>query len=85
MGKNCMVNQCVTTGWSHEVVPTIGNNVWIAAGAVVIGPITIGDDVIIGANSVVTKDIPSHSIVAGNPGKIIKTRKNNSSEWISIK
>lgn len=56
-------------------IPTIGNNVTIFAGAKVFGKITIGDDVVIGANAVVTKDIPSHSMVAGVPAKIIKTRK----------
>lgn len=71
MGRNCMVNQRVTIGWNNGI-PTIGNNVWISAGAKVLGPITIGDDVIIGANAVVTKDIPSHSMVAGIPAKVIK-------------
>ena len=84
MGKNCMVNQCVTIGWSNGGIPTIGDNVWVAAGAVVLGPIEIGDDVIIGANSVVTKSIPSHSIVAGSPAKIIKTRKDSNSPWENI-
>lgn len=39
-----------------------------------IGGVTIGDDVIIGANAVVVKDVPSHSIVAGVPARVIKTR-----------
>ena len=55
-------------------IPIIGNNVTIYAGAKVFGNITIGDDVVIGANAVVTKDIPSHSMVAGVPAKIIKKR-----------
>lgn len=45
----------------------IGNNVWIACNAVVIGGVTIGDDVVIGAGSVVTKDIPSGYLAYGNP------------------
>lgn len=39
----------------------------------IIGDITIGDNVIVGAGSVVTKDVPSNCIVAGNPAKVIKT------------
>ncbi len=53
-----------------EVV--IGNNVWIGAKATILPGVHIGDGVIIGANSVVTKDIPSYSIVVGNPAHIIK-------------
>jgi maltose O-acetyltransferase len=50
----------------------IGNNVWIGAGARIVGGNTIGDDVIIGANAVVTKSIPSNSVAVGVPAKVIK-------------
>lgn len=53
----------------------------IKAGAKVIGDITVGDDVIIGANAVVVKDVPSHSIVVGVPAKVIKTRKSINDNW----
>jgi serine acetyltransferase len=43
----------------------------IGANAIIIGPITIGNDVMIGAGAVVLKDVPSNSIVVGNPGRII--------------
>lgn len=69
---------------NNNGIPTIGNDVEICAGAKVIGPIHIGDDVIIGANAVVTKDIPSHSMVVGVPGKIIKTRKSKNDSWEKI-
>ncbi len=52
--------------------PTIGNNVVIGAGAKVLGPITIGDNCKIGANSVVIKDVPPNSTVVGIPGKIVR-------------
>lgn len=65
-------------------IPTIGNNVTIYAGAKVFGKITIGDDVVIGANAVVTKDIPSHSMVAGVPAKIIKTRTDINEMWKKV-
>lgn len=52
----------------------IGNDVWIGAGASILSGVTIADGVIVGAGAVVTKDIPSYAIVAGNPAKIIKYR-----------
>jgi len=51
--------------------PTIGNNVVIGAGAKILGPITIGDNTRVGANSVVVNNIPSNSIVVGIPGKVV--------------
>ncbi len=53
----------------------IGKNVTICTGARIIGDLTIGDNVIIGAGSVVVKDIPSNVIVAGVPAKVIKLIK----------
>ena len=50
----------------------IGNNVWIGDKATILPNVTIGDGAVIAANSVVTKDVPSYSVVAGNPAKIIK-------------
>ncbi len=51
--------------------PTIGNNVVIGTGAKVLGPVRIGDNTRIGANSVVVNDIPPNSVVVGIPGKIV--------------
>lgn len=81
VGHHFMINQQVTIGWGEKGCPTIGNYVQVRAGAKVIGDITIGDDVIIGANAVVTKDVPSHSMVVGVPGRIIKTRKSMEESW----
>ena len=53
-------------------MPVIGDNVHISAGARILGPIRIGNNVIIGANAVVVKDVPDNCIVAGVPAKIIK-------------
>lgn len=50
----------------------IGNNVWIGGSVVVLGGVTIGDNCVIGAGSVVVKDIPANSIAVGNPCKVIK-------------
>lgn len=51
---------------------TIGNNVWLGGNVTILPGITIGDNVTVGAGSVVTKDIPNNVVVAGNPAKIIK-------------
>lgn len=53
----------------------IGNNVWIGDKATILAGVTVGDNVIIGANSVVTHDVPSNAIVAGAPARVIKTLK----------
>lgn len=53
----------------------IGNNVWIGDKATILPGVTIGDGVVVGANSVVTKDIPNYCVVAGNPARIVKHNK----------
>ncbi len=50
---------------------TIGDNVWIGTGAVILPGVTIGDGAIVGAGSVVTSDVPSEAVVAGNPARVI--------------
>ena len=52
----------------------IGNDVWIGQGAKILSGVTIGDGAVIGAYSVITKDVPSYAIVVGNPQQIIKYR-----------
>ena len=71
IGANCKVFSNVVIGdkWSSSVrsgfAPQIGNNVMIGSGAVILGNIKIGDNSIIGANAVVTRDVPSGSLVVG--------------------
>tara|TARA_B100000315_G_C14396312_1_gene504375 strand:- start:458 stop:832 length:375 start_codon:yes stop_codon:yes gene_type:complete len=74
MGKNCMIGTQVTVGGKsgHFEVPVIGDNVYLATGAKILGPIKIGNNVIVGANAVVIKDVPDNCVVAGIPAKIIK-------------
>lgn len=50
----------------------IGNNVWIGAGAVILPGVTIGDDSVIGAGSIVTKDIPAGVVAVGNPCRVLR-------------
>lgn len=54
---------------------TIGNDVWIGANSVVLPGVTIHDGAVIGAGSIVTKDVPENAIVAGNPAKVFKYRE----------
>jgi serine O-acetyltransferase len=68
IGKNCIIMHQVTIGQKkidEQEAPILGNNVFIGAGAKILGKIKIGDNVVIGANAVVTKDVPSNSVVVG--------------------
>lgn len=60
------------SGLEYAKPITIGNNVWFGGNVVVLSGVTIGDNSIIGAGSIVTKDIPSNCIALGNPCKVIK-------------
>jgi len=59
----------------------IGNNVWIGELCSILPGVTIGDNSIIGANSVVTKSIPGNCIAVGNPAKIVKKYNPNTKQW----
>ncbi len=75
IGDNVTVMQQVTIGSSRggnrAGFPTIGSNVFIGCGAKIIGKVKIGNNVVVGANAVVTKDIPDNAIVGGVPAKIL--------------
>lgn len=60
-------------GLEYTYAVNIGDNVWICAGAMVLPGVTIGSNSVIGAGSVVTKDIPPNSLAVGNPCKVIRT------------
>lgn len=72
IGDNCWINQNVTIGDSGKGIPVIGNNVRICTGAVVLGPISIGDNAVIGANATVVKDVPADCTVVPAPSYIMK-------------
>jgi serine O-acetyltransferase len=78
IGDNVTLFQGVTLGGTGKQRgkrhPTVGSHVVVGAGAKVLGPITIGDYVKIGANSVVLQDVPDHSTVVGIPGKIVRIK-----------
>lgn len=59
-------------GLEYAYPVTIGNNVWIGAGVIILPGVTIGDNAVIGAGSVVTKDIPANTLAVGNPCRVIR-------------
>ena len=76
-GAQCTVRNSTTIGnrkqkdGSYSRSPRFGDRVDVGANAVIIGPITIGDDVAIGAGAVVLKDVPAQHIAVGNPARIL--------------
>ena len=59
-------------GYDYGKPITLGKNVWLGGGCTILSGVTIGDNSIIGAGSVVTKDIPANVIAAGNPARVIR-------------
>lgn len=82
IGRNCNVYNGVTIGKEkrglREGNPVIGDQVWIGANAVIVGKIKVGNDVMIAPGAFVNFDVPDHSIVLGNPARII--HKENATE-----
>jgi serine O-acetyltransferase len=76
IGKHCNIAHSVTIGRTYKDgetgFPTIGDRVWIGTGSVLVGKITIGSNVMIAPNSFLNQDVPDHSLVMGNPAKIIR-------------
>ena len=86
LGKNINIATGVTIGQENrgkrKGCPTISDNVWIGTNSVIVGNITIGTDVLIAPLSYVNFDVPDHSIVIGNPAKIIH-RENATEGYIN--
>lgn len=74
IGRNVMISQQVTIGGSghSNALPVIGDNVYLGAGAKILGPVTIGNNSVIGANAVVVKSIPSRCVAVGVPARVIR-------------
>ena len=84
IGDKCLIgHNIIIATINHDVSPytrrdlipskvTIGNNVWIGSGSIILPGVSIGDNAIIGAGSVVTRNIPENSIAVGNPAKVIR-------------
>jgi serine O-acetyltransferase len=75
IGKNCNISHGVTLGQANrgknKGYPILGDNIYIGPGAKIVGAVKIGNNVAIGANCVVTINIPDNSVVVGIPGKVI--------------
>lgn len=59
-------------GWEYDAPITIGDDCWLGGSVIVLPGVMIGDNVIVGAGSIVTKDLPSNTVVAGNPARVIR-------------
>ena len=74
-GENIYLEHQVTLGAQDRQSPRLGNDIFIGAGAKIIGPVAIGDGVRIGANAVVLEDVPAHATAAGVPARIVRQRE----------
>lgn len=79
IGENCTILPNVLLGKKHpgDCTISIGNDCYISTGVTILGPITIGNNVTIGAGAVVTSDIPDNAVVGGVPARIINLNKTN--------
>lgn len=86
IGARCNIHKGVTIGQENrgkrKGTPKIGDEVWIGVNATIVGNINIGNDVLIAPNSYVNCDVPSHSVVLGNPC-IIKHVENATEGYIN--
>lgn len=82
-GSRVYVEHQVTIGAEKLQSPVLGDRVFIGAGAKIIGAVTIGSDVRIGANAVVVKDVPSRVTVGGVPARILRTHDGEASDEAS--
>lgn len=78
IGDDCLMYQGATLGMTGKHGgkrhPTLGNDVMVGAGSIVLGAITVGDGARVGAGSVVVRDVPANVTVAGNPAHVVRTR-----------
>jgi serine O-acetyltransferase len=85
IGNNCNLNQgvCIgiTYGGKFPGVPVIQNKVYLAPGSIVMGGITVGDNVAVGANCVIGKPVPDNAVVVGVPGEVVSL--NGSGNYIA--
>jgi serine O-acetyltransferase len=73
-GRNVVIEHQVTVGADRRQSPVLGDDIFIGAGAKVIGPVQVGSGARVGANAVVVKDVPAHSTVVGIPARVVRQR-----------
>jgi serine O-acetyltransferase len=71
-GRFCRIHSAVNMGETSEGAPVLGDGVYVGPGAVLYGPIVVGDRAVIGANSVVSINVPANSMAVGVPARIVK-------------
>jgi serine O-acetyltransferase len=77
IGRHCTLTQGVTIGHraggrgSSLDSPVLGNRVYVGPGAAILGPVNVGDDVLIGANAVLIDSVSSRAVVVGNPARVV--------------
>jgi serine O-acetyltransferase len=74
-GRNLTLEHQVTIGAERRLSPAIGDDVFVGAGAKIIGSVTIGDGAKVGANAVVVHDVPAGSTVVGIPARVVRRRE----------
>lgn len=79
-GSHVYIEHQVTIGAERNKSPNVGSHVFIGAGAKIIGDLTVGDYVKVGANAVVLKEVPPHTTVAGVPAKVVREHHKEGSE-----
>jgi serine O-acetyltransferase len=76
IGRNATFIGNITVGYNNsDVYPVLGDNVFVGAGARVLGPIVVGDNVRVAANAVVLDDVPPNTTVAGMPARVVRTHE----------
>ena len=74
-GNDIKIEHGVTIGAEKDESPVLGNNVFIGAGAKIVGAVKIGNNVKIGANAVVVKDVPDNCTAVGNPARVVEEKE----------
>jgi len=78
IGRNCNIAHNVTLGWvgegANRGAPMIGDGVFLGPGSAVLGRVTVGDNALVSANSVVLQDVPENAVVMGVPSRVFSTK-----------
>jgi serine O-acetyltransferase len=83
-GSGVFLEHQVTIGAERRASPRLGNDVFVGAGAKVLGSVSVGDGARVGANAVVVKDVPPHTTVVGIPARVVRTREVAAEDDVSV-
>ena len=90
MGPNCSLitvghpvndHEMRAEGWEIAKPISVGCNTWFGANVTVLPGVTIGEDCVVGAGSLVTRDVPDNSLVLGSPGRVVRKLEDNEDRW----